>query len=114
RALINLLENSFYAVDKQCGLIELSIDGIVREDRPLIRFSVRDNGKGIPRELLDSIWEKGFSTRSSHGLGLSFVEKVIKSNDGEISIDSTEGEGTLACILIPACEQEGDSSHESA
>ncbi|MEG1773536.1 MAG: HAMP domain-containing sensor histidine kinase, partial [Oscillospiraceae bacterium] len=96
RALINLLENSFYAVDKQCGLIELSIDGIVREDRPLIRFSVRDNGKGIPRELLDSIWEKGFSTRSSHGLGLSFVEKVIKSNDGEISIDSTEGEGTLA------------------
>lgn len=112
RALINLLENAFYAVEKGSGIIELTIDAQRYEGREYVRFSVRDNGSGIPGELLHSIWNKGFSTHSSHGLGLNFVESVMKRHDGFITIDSTEGSGTIAQGWIPPYDQEEEEKHE--
>lgn len=109
RALINLIENSFYAVERGTGVIRVEIDRPAGEP-PLARFVIGDNGGGISPELLDLIWEKGFSTRSSHGLGLSFVQSVVTLSGGSIDIDSAVGRGTTMTILMPAG---GDSNEPS-
>lgn len=109
RALVNLIENSFYAVDREQGKIWLRITRCDREDGPGVSFEVRDNGVGINREHLDRVWIKGFSTRGSHGLGLSFVEKVVTQSGGTITIDSVRDQGTQVRISLPAAEASEDT-----
>ena len=107
RALVNLIENSFYAVDKENGKIWMRVTGEELNGRPGVCFEVGDNGIGIDQELLSRVWVKGFSTRSSHGLGLSFVETVVKQSGGTIAIQSIQGDGTEVKILLPAWEEKG-------
>lgn len=105
RALVNLIENSFYAVDRENGEIWLRIAADELEGHPGVRFEVSDNGIGIAQELLGGVWAKSFSTRSSHGLGLSFVRKVVEQCEGVISIQSVQRQGTQVEIILPLCEE---------
>jgi two-component system, NtrC family, sensor kinase len=60
------------------------------------RYLVRDNGPGIPEELLGTIFTpftKGKATGES-GIGLSIVERIIKAYDGEIKVYNDNG----ACV----------------
>ena len=105
RALINLIENSYYALEPDrkgdiCVLVTLDT-----ESPNDVCFRVKDNGKGIPEEILNSIWEDGFSTRNSHGLGLSFVRQVVEQNHGTIEMTSEVGKGSIATIRIPESEE---------
>lgn len=101
RALINLIENSFYAIEEKDAQVDIVIDCVKKDGIDYVAFTVSDNGKGISKENLFSIWETGFSTRSSHGLGLSFVKSVVDSSGGRIEIDSKEGRGTSITLLLP-------------
>ena len=105
RALVNLIENAFHAMDPVEGRVEIRAERRRSEERDQIAFSVRDNGCGIRPEHLEEIWENGFSTRRSSGLGLSFVKKVVHDSQGRISVSSQPGEGTEFEILLP----EGDA-----
>lgn len=111
RALVNLLENSFYALPSEGGRIDFIIDVVESEGEEKIRFSIRDNGRGIEEKTLERIWESGFSTRSSHGLGLSFVKKVVMDSGGTIHAHSTMGTGTEIELLVPE-EAEGGEIQE--
>lgn len=109
RALVNIIENAFYAVDPATGAIDLHIDVQRQDSAPQrVRFVVTDNGRGIPKEALLTIWERGYSTRNSHGLGLSFVRSVIERSGGSIDIQSEEHKGTTVTVLLP----EGEDCHE--
>lgn len=101
RALVNLIENAFYAVDKQSGRIGLSAVYSNQEQEHYIILRVEDNGRGIPQDVMQQIWESGFSTRSSHGLGLSFVKQVVTSSGGTIHMESRADEGTDVTIVLP-------------
>lgn len=101
RALVNLIENAFFAVDKASGQIQLTVRREADDALPVILFTVRDNGCGIDPAVLSSIWESGFSTRNSHGLGLSFVHKVVCDSDGAITVASTPIGGTVFSIVLP-------------
>ncbi|HWP52132.1 MAG TPA: ATP-binding protein, partial [Clostridia bacterium] len=70
----------------------------------LICFTVRDNGKGMTRQQLNSIWENGYSTRNSNGLGLSFVKKVVTDCGGFIDIESKPDSGTTVTLMMPEGE----------
>lgn len=105
RALVNLIENSFFAVDPQRGEIWLKVFREVEDGDAKVCFSVCDNGVGIAQELLSRVWEEGYSTRSSHGLGLSFVEKVITQSGGTIRIKSNHNQGTEVKILLPVYQE---------
>jgi signal transduction histidine kinase len=69
-------------------------------------FTVEDNGPGIPADILKSVFEN-FASRGNGGrktgagLGLSIVERFVKLHNGEVSIDSRPGEGTLVECRIP-------------
>jgi two-component system cell cycle sensor histidine kinase/response regulator CckA len=65
---------------------------------------VEDTGTGIPKEIVDKIWEPFFSTKEvgkGTGLGLSTVYGIVKQTGGFIFCDSTVGKGTIFRIYLP-------------
>jgi PAS domain S-box-containing protein len=70
-------------------------------------LSVRDSGTGIPREIADRIFDPFFTTKPAGkgtGLGLAIVYGVVKSHNGEIRVESREGEGTTFELYFPELE----------
>lgn len=72
-------------------------------------FSVSDRGPGIPEELLHTVFNRFASggkggKRSGAGLGLSIVESFVSLHEGEVSIESQPGKGTMVTCRIPSAE----------
>ena len=81
----------------------VSRDGLVGWQR----FSVEDNGMGIPPEIVDRIFEPFYTTKEvgkGTGLGLSTVWHQVTDAGGEIAVDSRPGEGTTFHIYLPRRE----------
>ena len=92
RALVNLLQNSAQAMDGQPSPeIWLRVS---RGKKGTVVFAVQDNGTGIEKERLETIWDRGSSGHQSSGLGLAFVRNVVEQMHGQISISSEPGQGT--------------------
>lgn len=65
-------------------------------------ISVIDRGSGIAPKNLESIFNPFFTTKSDGvGLGLAVVSKIVEEHGGEISVDSTLGEGSVFLIRLP-------------
>ncbi|NCE74224.1 sensor histidine kinase [Anaerotruncus sp. X29] len=108
RALANVLQNAYCAMDKEEQQIFLRVSaGQDRDGQRMIQFDVIDNGRGMDAELLHYVWADGFSTRGSSGLGLNFVQQVVQNNNGTVEIKSTPGEGTVVTIQLPESGVEG-------
>jgi CheY-like chemotaxis protein len=68
-----------------------------------VTIDVRDNGAGIPPELLRKIFDPFFTTKfTGRGLGLAAVHGIIRSNRGYIELESTLGSGTVFRVFLPA------------
>ncbi|MBF0312819.1 MAG: HAMP domain-containing histidine kinase [Oligoflexia bacterium] len=103
RILSNLINNSKEAFNNNSGSIKLSL-----EDRESdLAIIVSDNGKGIPKEVIQKLGEEGVSfgkkknSESGSGIGLSSAIKTIKAWGGEIKIESEVNVGTRMIILLP-------------
>lgn len=109
RALVNLVQNSAHAIPEG-----RSPRIIIRSDSSngWVRFQVEDNGHGIPPERQEAIWERGYSSTASSGLGLSFVRNVVERMDGKIGLISVPGEGTTITLWIPKEGEEHGSDPE--
>ena len=71
---------------------------------PLVKFWVRDNGPGIPAEVLPKIFQPYFTTkgpRQGTGLGLNIVQRLIKEGNGALHVHTQPGEGTTFTIYLP-------------
>ena len=69
-----------------------------------IEIRVKDNGNGIPKNIIDKIFQPFFTTKptgSGTGLGLSLSYDIIKAHGGEIKVESKEGEGSEFVIQLP-------------
>jgi signal transduction histidine kinase len=102
--LINLLENSRAAISEE-GRVVIEAEPVTQG----VELRVRDDGKGIPPDLLARIFEPHFSTRSTGtGLGLAIVRRLAESWGGSVTAESEVGEGCLINITIPRWETEDD------
>ncbi|MBF4695634.1 sensor histidine kinase [Fusibacter ferrireducens] len=100
RVLINLLENAYEATKHTVPNIQIKVSRFFIEDNAWLGFEVSDNGCGIDMKNCDKIWEVGYSTRDSHGLGLSFVKSVVDSYEGWIDIESVTDRGTTIKVVL--------------
>lgn len=74
---------------------------------PLLKLWVRDNGPGIPPEVLPKIFQAYFTTkgpREGTGLGLNIVQRFIKEGNGALHCRTKSGEGTTFTIYLPGVE----------
>jgi len=104
----NLVENATAFVPETGGKIQItgkSQDGFVQ-------FSVVDNGPGIPKDGIDSLFKKFYQIDTSHtrkhagsGLGLTICRGYIEGMNGKIWVESEEGKGTTFSLTIPKAEK---------
>ncbi len=98
RALINILENAMVVSCKDIfKYIRIEVRGV--EDG--VKIMISDNGIGIKPSELENIWEIGYSTSKTSGLGLPFAKQIVEDNNGTISIESTPGVGTTVIVYFP-------------
>jgi signal transduction histidine kinase/ligand-binding sensor domain-containing protein len=110
RVILNLLNNAFYAVhQKQKQSNGNGYEPIVtvstKKTGEKIVVSVGDNGNGIPKKVMDKIFQPFFTTKSpgqGTGLGLSLSYDIVtKSHGGALQVESEEGEGCVFMITLP-------------
>ncbi|HEB69822.1 MAG TPA: PAS domain S-box protein [Desulfobulbus sp.] len=74
-----------------------------------VRISLQDTGIGIPREILNKIFDPYFTTKQEgSGLGLAICHSIINKHDGHLLVDSVPGKGTTFTIYLPAVPEADD------
>ncbi len=97
RVFNNLIKNAVQSIYPDTGKIEISISE--KDNRAEILIS--DNGRGIPEEMKNRIFQPYFTTKSGGtGVGLAIVKSIITEIGGEITFNSKEGEGTQFVVLL--------------
>ncbi|MBK17401.1 MAG: hypothetical protein CMM52_00990 [Rhodospirillaceae bacterium] len=82
-----------------------------------VRISVRDNGSGMPEEVLARAFEPFFTTKAfgdGSGLGLSTVYGFAEQSGGGVSIDTEIGEGTTVNLFLPYAEKTESEARDTA
>lgn len=108
RVVLNLITNAFYAANAKAKqnisgyepLVEVS----TKKASDKILISVKDNGNGIPQNIVDKIFQPFFTTKPTGqgtGLGLSLSYDIIKAIGGEIKVESKESDGSEFTIILP-------------
>jgi two-component system phosphate regulon sensor histidine kinase PhoR len=107
-ALVNLLDNAMkYSADKK----HIQIATGEKQNRVYIQIS--DSGVGISKKNQKHIFDKFFRVTDGNlahkakgsGIGLSIVKNVVDAHNGEIVVNSQEGEGTTFIIYLPLREE---------
>ena len=86
--------------------------GIVLRHQPrtedLVELWVTDSGTGIPREIVDRIFDFQFTTKGDRGtgLGLAQVDDLVQRCGGALAVESTPGVGTTMRLWLPALPEE--------
>ncbi len=100
-ALLNILLNAVEIVAPNSGIIELTTSNAEN----MFIISIKDNGPGIPRELLGKIFDPYFSRKPNGlGLGLASTIRIVQSHNGTLEVNSVVGEGAEFRVLIPVVE----------
>jgi signal transduction histidine kinase len=102
RAFVNLFSNAVQAMPEG-GLLKVRTTVMNGKGAaPRLELRIQDTGPGIPRDLWGKIFNPFFTTREKGtGLGLAIVRSVIDSHQGEIEVESRNGEGTTMIIRLP-------------
>jgi two-component system, OmpR family, phosphate regulon sensor histidine kinase PhoR len=83
---------------------EVVIDAYESGTKGDVECRVSDNGKGIPQECLDNVFDKLESDPEKDdgwGLGLAIVRTFVEAHDGKVSIESRLGQGTTVRFTLP-------------
>ena len=99
QVFLNLLMNARHAIEDK-GRITITTS--LRKN--MVHVAIRDTGKGIKQDDLKSIFDPGFTTKSSvvrASLGLSICYQIIQEHHGKINVESQPGKGSVFTVIIP-------------
>ncbi|MEW5822207.1 MAG: ATP-binding protein [Cyanobacteriota bacterium] len=103
RVLTNLIANAINYSSDNCNI---EINAIKDNDKLLV--SIKDNGKGIPKNELDKIFDLYYTSSKKFrkvgtGLGLYLSKEIINAHGGEIWAESVEKQGSIFYFTLPLC-----------
>ncbi len=101
RAVRNLVENAL-------SFARTRVDVTVRRSGERVEIKVADDGKGIPPEDLERVWDRFFTRRDDGGgtgLGLAMTRAIVEAHSGSIDIESTVDVGTVFTVRLPRPER---------
>ncbi len=96
------------------GTIEISAMNISLRENELsslpagnyVKISIKDNGIGIPKEILPRVFDPFFTTKQKgSGLGLTICYSIIKKHNGCIDVESEQGKGSTFHLFLPASNE---------
>jgi two-component system NtrC family sensor kinase len=98
--ILNLVNNAIDATEKGNGQV------LLRSvcEKACVAIEVKDNGQGIPAEILPRIFEPFFTTKPAGqgtGLGLAICRDILTRMNGSISVDSAPGQGATFRVRLP-------------
>jgi nitrogen fixation/metabolism regulation signal transduction histidine kinase len=97
QVFLNIIINAIQAME---GGGVLTFKTAVEKGRA--RIEISDTGAGVPLQALGHIFDPFFTTKSQGtGLGLSISKRIVEENKGTITMESTEGKGTILRIELP-------------
>lgn len=97
---MNIISNAVHATG---GSGNIWIDSHIEDGK--VNVKIRDDGKGIPKEILSRIFDPFFTTKpegEGTGLGLAISQQIIHRWKGEITVQSEVGYGTTIRVTFPA------------
>jgi len=99
QVIINLLKNASEALEgRKDGKITVSI---AKSQQNRVQICIKDNGPGIPPEIMEEIFIPFFTTREKgSGIGLSLSRQIVRLHRGRLTVKSHPGEETVFCIEI--------------
>lgn len=107
QVFLNLINNAAQAineakVESEKGTIWIATS--FQETDQTVQISIKDNGPGIPDEIIDRIFDPFFTTKDvgeGTGLGLSISYNIIEKHGGELKVKTEAGKGTEFVITLP-------------
>ncbi len=113
--VMHLCTNAEHAMRRAGGVLTVYLDSVDIEtpacaDAPPLlpgsyaRLTIRDTGQGISPNVIDHIFEPFFTTKDTgegSGMGLAIVHGIVTNHGGNITVESTPGEGTTFCVYLP-------------
>jgi two-component system, cell cycle sensor histidine kinase and response regulator CckA len=97
RALLNLCVNA-----QNAGADRIVATTRVRDGHAVV--AIRDNGCGMPADMVANLWNLPMSDDQLHGHGLRIVKRTVESLGGTIDVESNAGRGTTFSISLPLSE----------
>ncbi|MDE3740430.1 sensor histidine kinase [Maribacter polysaccharolyticus] len=108
RVILNLITNAFYAVNEKKLQnpkgYRPTVSVHTKKKGDTMEIKVIDNGNGIPKGIVDKIFQPFFTTKPTGkgtGLGLSMSYDIVKAHGGKLEVVSKENEGTGFSIHLP-------------
>ncbi len=113
RVFLNIVTNACYAThkrrlreaeDNENSAYEPQLRLRTRRTPASVEIAIRDNGGGIPDEILEKIFNPFFTTKPTDqgtGLGLALSNDIVRQHGGEIVVDTNPGESTEMIVRLP-------------
>lgn len=99
QVFFNILKNACQAIeDKEQITITTS------KKKNMVHVAIRDTGKGIKQDDLESIFDPRFISKGSvvrMSLGLSICYQIIQEHHGKITVESQPGKGSVFTVILP-------------
>lgn len=99
QVLWNIIKNADEAMKDENGVISIEI----YEQKNKLITKISDNGKGIPKDIKEKLFNAGhtYGKSGGKGFGLFSVKKIVEAHGGEIYFNSEEGKGSEFYIILP-------------
>ncbi len=117
QVIVNLVRNAADAIGSRRGRIDVTAriinagehqvvpnvpDNWISSGGPVVVLAIRDDGTGITPQNISKVFDPMFSTKSTgNGLGLAAARKILRDHDGDITVSSRPGDGTVFTLYLP-------------
>lgn len=122
RVFLNMVSNACYATNEKRNAPETISDYVptlwisTQRTPDQVEVRIRDNGNGIPPDVVDKIFNPFFTTKPTDqgtGLGLALSNDIVREHGGTIKVHSEPGEFTEMTIELPAVQPSALQSAEA-